>query len=140
MLFQFKQSPADFIVDEQIGDMERSEDGSVRYIRRQKEDQNTMDIIAHLTKHTPLTRRQIGVAGLKDKKALTTQRITIERRDVERVGAERITDILSECVTIIESHRGDRMLGVGRLLGNQFTIRLRATDTITDYVKVQIES
>jgi tRNA(Glu) U13 pseudouridine synthase TruD len=26
------------------------------------------------------------------------------------------------------------------LLGNQFTIRLRATDTITDYVKVQIES
>lgn len=103
MLFHFKHTPADFVVDEQLGEMSRSDEGSVWYLRFQKEDQNTMDVVSHLCRATGLKRRQIGVAGLKDKKAITRQRITIDRRDVERVGQGVIIQTLEELVTIVET-------------------------------------
>ncbi len=139
MLFMFKEHPQDFFVDEQLGEMKWSDEGSVWYIRFEKEDQNTMDIVSHLCKSTWLTRRQIGVAGLKDKKAVTRQRITIDRRAVVRAGEDRIISALSEKVTVLETHRGDRMLGIGRNMGNHFRIRLRATEPVSPETRQQIE-
>jgi tRNA(Glu) U13 pseudouridine synthase TruD len=52
MLFAFKSQPADFIVDEILGHVERHDDGQYHYFRIQKENENTMDVIHHLTEHT----------------------------------------------------------------------------------------
>ncbi len=149
MLFRFKHHPWDFIVDELLGDMQRVPDGKIWYLRFEKRNENTMDVITSLCNNTGLNRRQIGIAGLKDKKAHTTQWISIAMDDVASVwkrwnselsGQDLVRQSLSsDTVQIWEENYADRMLGIGRNMWNRFSIRLRKRKEITTEMKRWID-
>jgi len=67
MRFAFKSQLQDFVVDELL-DFVPDTKGPFHYFRIEKKGINTMDIIDHLCAHSSLTRKEIGIAGLKDKK------------------------------------------------------------------------
>lgn len=141
MLFSFKQSPADFVVDELLYERESHDDGACWYVRFRKEHKNTMDVISHLCDHTWLNRRQIMLSGLKDKSAITIQRIAIDRADLTTVGGEEhVRKSLLEVVKILDEEYSDQPRGIGRHRANRFRIRLRAREEISPQIKQAIES
>ena len=85
MLYRVKHLPEDFQVDE-ILDTEFSDQGEFVYIRFRKRDTNTMDVIKHLITTLKIDRHVLGVSGLKDKKAVTTQWISMHTLDLEEAG------------------------------------------------------
>jgi TruD family tRNA pseudouridine synthase len=67
-----------------------------------------------------MSEKRIRHAGLKDKKAITCQRISIERVTIEDVSRVKIKDI------ILKNFRyTDERLSIGDLKGNRFTIKIR---------------
>lgn len=102
-----------------------------------------MDIISHICKNTGLTRSQIGVCGLKDKKAITSQRISIYIPDLEDLNVTKcdFRKIVWETWCTIRGEMcADDRLSVGSHEGNMFHIRLRAKRNISDTLKKTIES
>ncbi len=150
MLFRFKHLPSDFLVDELLGDMQRHPDGKIWFIKFEKRNENTMDVIASLCKQTGLTRSQIGIAWLKDKKAHTTQWVSIALDDVTALSRHWDWDLsgqdlvrkslcFRDTVRICEENYSDRMLGIGRNMWNHFTIRLRKRKALSTKTKERIQ-
>ncbi len=72
-----------------------------------------MDVIAHLLQKLPLERKDLGIAGLKDKAGITRQRITLYRSKLESCGGEQtFLSSLSEKVTILETKWGKNVLKI----------------------------
>lgn len=84
-VFSFKQKSQDFIVEEQLP-FEPSGRGDALFVYYEKQNANTMDIIDHLCKILKISRMTIGVAGLKDKRAITRQRISIYQSALKKIG------------------------------------------------------
>ncbi|MDR2541157.1 MAG: tRNA pseudouridine(13) synthase TruD [Candidatus Peribacteria bacterium] len=83
MLYQFKHSPSDFIVDEILA-AQPSGNGDVFYVYFQKENLTTMEVLEHLQRQLGLFREDFGIAGLKDKMGITRQWITVFHSALER--------------------------------------------------------
>lgn len=75
----------------------------------------------------------IGIAGLKDARAVTTQWLSIEHVEPERVRALELPRI-----RVLDVARHPRKLRTGHLQANRFVIRLRDTDLdrVTDVERV----
>jgi tRNA(Glu) U13 pseudouridine synthase TruD len=79
----------------------------------------------------------IGIAGLKDKKALTRQRITIYDRALAKLGGERLfIDSLKKIVKVLEVTRHKYPIGMTTPISNQFHIRLRAEGRLSKDEKI----
>ncbi len=76
----------------------------------------TKDAIKFIQRKFNLKKDEIGYAGLKDKFAVTTQYITI-KGDID--------DIKTDRVELTKIGHTDKMMQVGELIGNRFTITLR---------------
>jgi len=120
----FKQSPSDFVVDE-IDAYPATGDGPHVLVRIRKTSLNTEAAIARICDALRLDRRACGFAGMKDKDAITTQRISLPEVDPERVMAlaGQWPDL-----EILEAARHRNKLKPGHLRGNRFRIRLRGID------------
>ena len=108
---KIKEKFEDFKVEELI-DLDLS-GGDYVYLKITKKNLNTMDVIKELTK--VVDRKSIGFAGLKDKKAITTQYVSLKTNkkyfnfnnfDVEVIG------------------RGPKPISLGDLKGNKFKIKI----------------
>lgn len=84
-LFSFKQKSQDFIVTEELP-FSLSDTGDVFFVFFEKRNLNTMDIVNHLCSSLNIPRLTLGIAGLKDKKAITRQRICIYRSALKKIG------------------------------------------------------
>jgi len=83
-------------------------------------------IASHLNKNT----QAIGYAGTKDKKAHTSQRISIEKPDIEKLKTFQHPNI------ILKNFRWNkRKIKMGYLIGNHFKITLRDIDK-KDAIKI----
>lgn len=112
MSYLFKAQAEDFCVQERLLVSPEGE-GDVLWIQRQKIHLTTMEVIAHLLAHFPLTRKEIGIAGLKDKVGITTQRLTIYRSKLEICGGkEQFLAVLSEKVKILQIQWGKTALKI----------------------------
>lgn len=120
----FKQSPEDFVVDE-IDAYPATGDGPHVLVRIRKTSLNTEQAIARICDALSLDRRACGFAGMKDKDAVTTQRISLPEVDPDRVLAlaGRWPDL-----EILEAARHRNKLKPGHLRGNRFRIRLRGIE------------
>jgi len=76
----------------------------------------TKDAIKFIQRKFNLKKDDIGYAGLKDKFAVTAQYITI-KGDIEGIKTDRID--------LTKIGHTDKMMQVGELIGNKFTITLR---------------
>ncbi|HKL43737.1 MAG TPA: tRNA pseudouridine(13) synthase TruD, partial [Candidatus Absconditabacterales bacterium] len=110
MLFQFKSNNEDFIVKEELG-FKLSGKGDVFFVNFQKTGENTMDIIHHLCYGLRLERKELGIAGLKDKNGITEQRISIYKRVLNRIGGEeKFLEVLGEKTKILTTTRHNEPL------------------------------
>ncbi len=96
--------------------------GSHAYALVEKRGLTTRDLVLILMREG-LKENEIGVAGLKDKFAVTTQWISVPNRHaalLEKLGEH-------EGIRILDMSRHKNKLGIGHLQGNRFEIRVRQT-------------
>ncbi len=95
--------------------------GSHFYLRVRKVGHTTRDLVSAL-QAAGVPDRRIGVAGLKDKRAVTEQWLSVPWASAD--AAATAFDAL-ENVEILETSRHRNKLGVGHLHGNRFEVRIR---------------
>jgi tRNA pseudouridine13 synthase len=97
--------------------------GSHAYALVEKKNLTTRDLVVALTREG-LKEKEIGVAGLKDKVAVTKQWLSVPNRHARAFEAlEKLGGI-----RILQTSRHSNKLGMGHLQGNRFTIRVRQTN------------
>ena len=86
-------------------------------------DANTQWVAEQLARHAEVSARDVGYAGLKDRRAVTTQWFSVLRK--AGVNADWAS-FSAEGVEILESHRHKRKLRRGAHRGNAFRIAIRS--------------
>lgn len=109
----------DFRVDE-IPAYEPSGEGDHVFFRIEKTGLTTFQAIHDIARRLEVDARAIGSAGLKDARAITTQLLSIEHVDPERILALDIPRI-----RVLEVRRNRKKLRIGHHHGNRFAIKLR---------------
>lgn len=120
-----KARPEDFRVDE-IPAYEPSGEGAHLFVHFRKRGLTTDQAVRAIARALEVDPRDVGVAGLKDKVAVTTQWISVPASDArveERVGAVAI-----EGVEVLEAKRHGNKLRTGHLRGNRFVVVVRGVD------------
>lgn len=137
MVFQLKQQPSDFIVEEELLiDWE----GDYLVVYFQKENKNTMDVIHALKDKYWLARKQIWLSWLKDKKAITSQRFSFHKETVKDCWwKQALLAFLSTLWVVVKTSYHKTPITVGSHQANTFSIYLRARKKITPKYRQQIE-
>jgi tRNA pseudouridine13 synthase len=142
-----KQLPEDFLVEEitpegRVLELDKdsvSGDKTWDVNRRslhatmQKYNWDTMRALKEISRELHVSNKRIGFAGTKDKRALTTQRISIWDKKIEDLEQVRIKDI-----ALTDYEYSDDTIGLGCLYGNRFTLVLRNLDLDADSAKERV--
>jgi tRNA pseudouridine13 synthase len=121
-----KDRPEDFVVDE-IPAYSPSGAGEHVFIRFTKRDVTTMDAMRGLALAAGCDPRAAGFAGMKDKRAVATQTISLQTpRGVDpQTLAARVRSLSLEGVVVHEVTLHAHKLKPGHLAGNRFAIIVR---------------
>lgn len=120
-----KQAPEDFVVDE-IPAYEPSGEGPHLYVHFRKRNLTTDEAVRAFARALGVERRDVGVAGLKDKVGVTTQWISLLANDPSL--DERARSLAIDGVEILECRRHANKLKTGHLRGNRFEIVIRGVE------------
>ena len=107
-------------------------DAQYLIVKLTKKNWDTHHLIRELSRRFGVSRSRFGWAGTKDKRAITTQRISIwdpDRTIVTRIGDLRIPDVELEVIG-----RSKREISLGDLRGNEFGIVIRDINGTEDDV------
>ncbi len=115
-----KVSAEDFVVEEVSSPPPVVVDGKHTIARIRVREWETNRLVRQLARSLHISRRRIGYAGTKDKRAVTTQLFSFEGLEPDAVTALRIKD-----VEVLEAFRASRPLELGDLVGNRFHIAIR---------------
>ena len=115
-----KVEPEDFQVRE-IGDVTPSESGEHLHCWIEKRDLGTDELLTMLSRELRISRDSIGLAGMKDKRAVTFQWISLPSEVESRLGEVEFKGF-SVHASVLHSAKLRR----GQLSGNAFQIRIRA--------------
>lgn len=139
MSFSFKQTSADFNVYEELP-FALSGKGEALYVYIEKRNLTTQEVIEHLRKKLWLSRLSLGIAGLKDKKAIARQRISIYDRALKQAWGERVfVDTLAEITKVIKVTRHAFPLNLSTPITNKFYITFRSLKNLGQAEKKQAE-
>jgi len=114
--------PEDFQVEE-IPAYLPSGAGEHLYVRVEKRNLTTPDLVRLLAREARVNERDIGYAGLKDRHALTSQWFSLPQS-----AAPPDAWSLPETIRILEASRHGNKLRTGHLRGNRFRITLTGLD------------
>lgn len=117
-----KQEPDDFIVEE-IPAYEPSGVGAHLFLWVEKRNVSTEQLRAALASGLQISGRDIGIAGNKDKRAVTRQWVSVPGSAEVSVAAFKSDDI-----AILKSAFHGNKLRTGHLRGNRFEILLRTDE------------
>jgi tRNA pseudouridine13 synthase len=117
--------PEDFQVEE-IPTYLPDGTGQHLFLWIQKRNVSASDLISRLARHLKVAARDIGVAGQKDRRAVTRQFVSVPRSC-----AENICSLINAEIRILSISAHGNKLRTGHLSGNQFTIVLRGKDGAT---------
>lgn len=131
-----KQSVADFIVTEQLG-FEPSAEGEHLFLKIKKKNLNTLDVCEKIAKHFRVAPRNVAYAGLKDKKAITTQWFSLP---CPIKTTPDINGLESDAVSVVEFVRNTRKLKRGAIKNNHFEITLRNIKGDVSQIEERIQS
>lgn len=139
---RIKTSPADFVVEE-IPAYEPAGDGDHLFVTFRKQGRGTAEVVSDLARGLGIRARDIGVAGLKDKHAVTTQTVSIDRQGAKKEGEgdaakipsrdefeRRLRALSIDNVTVLDARWHRNKLKTGHLRGNRFTILVREVSDI----------
>ena len=115
--------PEDFIVEE-LPLYQPSGHGTHTYFAIRKRNLTTLEAINRIARELQVKARDIGYAGLKDKRAITTQVLS-----VEGISPQQVLQIELPRIEVLWADRHDHKLRVGHLRGNRFEITLRGVSS-----------
>jgi tRNA pseudouridine13 synthase len=141
-----KKLPQDFIVEEILEDMtvlEAEKDlGLVLGEKKEylhftldKYNWDTMRAIKVLSNKLHVGKKRFGFAGTKDKRALTTQRVSVWNTD-----AEKLKNIYVKDIILRDPVYSAERINLGMLWGNRFTMTIRDLDLPADALKDRIDA
>lgn len=116
---QLRQEVEDFIVKE-VTNREEGEEGKYLVLELIKRDWDTHHMTRTLAKILQISQKRISVAGTKDKRALTTQKISIFDIDASEIEKIHLKDIELKVLG-----RSRKSVELGDLWGNEFIITIR---------------
>ncbi|WP_235040117.1 tRNA pseudouridine(13) synthase TruD [Vreelandella profundi] len=119
---QYRAQPEDFWVDEQL-DFIPEAHGEHLWLRVEKRNQTTLDVVNTLSRLCGVTPRDIGYSGMKDRIAVTRQWLSVHLpgRDAP---ADLEQSLNSLGVTVVEQVRHPRKLKRGVHRTNRFVLRI----------------
>jgi len=117
---RIRQRAEDFVVNEVYADRCTSE-GRYQLVKVTKTDKETHHVARELSRRLHISQRRISWAGTKDKRAVTTQRMSVD----SILLAE---PLIFGTVVAEPIGRSDRPISLGDLDGNDFVITVRAVD------------
>lgn len=118
-MYVLKQIPEDFKVKELIK-LKKKKNGTYSYFLVKKKDWNAFGIINEIARRLGINSRDVRYAGLKDKRAVTEQYISIK-------GVKKINFKIKN-VEIKKVGEGEQPIRLGGLDGNDFRIVVRDLD------------
>lgn len=118
-MYKIKQKPEDFIVEEIPKDLPLGK-GDYTYFILEKKNWNTREAIKAIASKLGMKDKYFNIAGIKDKKAITKQYVSVFKVKPERLENLKIKDI-----KITTIGKGKERLKLGQLLGNKFIIRIK---------------
>ena len=129
---RIKEALEDFRVEE-VPLYEACGDGTHVYFQVQKAGVPTPTAVERIARYMGVRPPEIGVAGLKDAKALTSQWMSLEHADADKLERYRDAQVRVTSVT-----RHTNKLRPGHLAANRFEIRIRGVgaDRLDDALTV----
>jgi tRNA pseudouridine13 synthase len=112
--------PEDFIVDE-IGAYSPSGAGDHVFVRIEKRGLTTAQAVQRIARALGVGERDIGVAGMKDRHAVTRQWLSLP----PPVTPEQATALALDDVRVLEAARHGHKLRTGHVRANRFVLRVR---------------
>jgi tRNA pseudouridine13 synthase len=116
---RLKGSPEDFVVEEIPAYLPEGS-GEFLYLWVEKRGLAAEQLVSHLARLLQISHQDIGVAGLKDRHAITRQFVSIPAKCESRLCA-----IDHPQITLLETGRHRNKLRPGHLKGNRFSIVIR---------------
>lgn len=116
---RLRQEVEDFIVKE-ITNREEGEEGKYLVLELIKRDWDTHHFTRTLAKILQISQKRISFAGTKDKRALTTQKISIFDVDAPEIEKIHLKDVELKVLG-----RSRKSVELGDLWGNEFIITIR---------------
>lgn len=114
-----RSSPDDFVVEEVYEDLSY-EGGRYLVLEVEKKDWDTHHLIREMSRQLRISQKRFGWAGTKDKRAVTSQRISIMGLDESELKRLTLPDLKIKILG-----KTNRAVGLGDLLGNRFRIKIR---------------
>ncbi len=123
---RIKQRPEDFVVEE-IPAYEPVGQGSHVFVRFVKTDRTTMDAVSAIARALGCDPRGAGFAGMKDKRAVTTQTASFEApRGADPLEvSERARALAIAGISVLDAKPHGHKMRPGHLAGNRFAIAVR---------------
>ena len=116
----------DFYVEE-IPEIIPSGEGPNIYIWIEKLGRTTLDVVLDISRDLHISRKRMGFAGMKDKKALTRQWICISNMESQE-DLDKIRQLDIYKTDFLKIVRGRKKLRMGQLKGNKFKILIKDLD------------
>lgn len=116
-----RHTPEDFVVDE-LPAYDPAGTGDHAFLHLRKRGLTTLELVRRLAEAVDVPKDDIGVAGMKDRHAVTTQWISVPWRDALDELRARVA---LEDVELLALERHGHKLRTGHLKGNRFTLTLR---------------
>jgi len=121
---RIKAVPEDFRVDE-IPLYPTTGEGDHLFVRVEKRGKDTLFVARALARALGVSPREVGIAGQKDRHAVTTQWMSFPG-----VAPEAAFGLAGEGFRVLEAARHPHKLRTGHLKGNRFRIRLRDAEDL----------
>ncbi|MBM9502594.1 tRNA pseudouridine(13) synthase TruD [Leptospira sp. 201903071] len=118
LVYELKQSPEDFQVEEILKPDWLKESGKWTIFRLRKTGWNTLDALQRIAKESRVSLAEIGYAGKKDRHATTTQHISAEKN-------LQVPKDLSQVLELEKIGRSEKPLTPEANAGNRFVLTLR---------------
>ena len=115
-----KAEPEDFVVEEIPRPPPPSDAGPYVIATLRVRNWETNRLVRELARTLRISRRRIGFAGTKDKRAVSTRLFSFEGISVEVLRALNLRD-----VEVLDAYLAPRPMEIGDLLGNRFRIVIR---------------
>lgn len=134
---QLKSVPADFFVEE-LPAYDPQGTGEHLFLWLEKVDLAAEELVKRLARALGIRRDDMGVAGLKDRHAITRQFVSVPASC-----APLVESFADESIRILSATLHENKLKTGHLRGNRFKIRLRGpflTNDTSDFVPEEIQN
>jgi tRNA pseudouridine13 synthase len=118
---RLKEHPEDFFVGE-VPLYPCTGEGNFAFFLVETVNLSTLDLVARLRRHLALADHEVGLAGWKDKRAVTRQWVSVPRA---HLSDGPLRELSAGGVTLREERRHPHKLRTGHLLGNRFSILIR---------------